>query len=300
MNNLHRAIALEQLDLNLLVTFEAIYRERNLTRAAQRLFVTQSAVSHALARLRDQLGDPLFVRRADGVEPTPATLRLAPRISDALRLLRHALAADAFDPARDLGRVRIAIHDEIEPAVLPGFARRLRAAMPQVEIECVRVGRGSLERDLASSRIDLAVDAAVLSGSELRHASLSHDQYCVVSRRRVRLDVQRYLAARHIMVSSRRTGAALVDVLLNQLGMQRQVVVRCQRYEAACQIVAGSELLLTAPRLRALAIAQAMGLVVRPVPVRLPPFELRVYWHRQFETDLRNRWLRSQLGGGGP
>ena len=290
-----RAAALEHLDLNLLVTFEAVYRERNLTRAAKRLFVTQSAVSHGLQRLRAQLGDPLFVRRASGVEPTPGAVRLAPQVSEALRLLRRALETDEFDPARDLGRVVIAIHEELEPAVLPALERRLRAAVPGVEIDCVRVDRVSLERDLASSRLDLAVDAAQVAGPELCHTSLAHDRFCVVSRRGGRLDVRRYLAARHVMVSSRRSGPALEDVLLDQLGVQRSVVLRCQRYEAACRIVADSDLLLTAPRLRARAIAAHMRLVLLPVPFQLPPFDMRMYWHRQFDTDLRSQWLRTQL-----
>ncbi|HMG24360.1 MAG TPA: LysR family transcriptional regulator [Kofleriaceae bacterium] len=295
MNSAKRGPVLEHLDLNLLVTFEAVYRERNLTRAAKRLFVTQSAVSHGLARLRAQLGDPLFVRRASGVEPTPATVRLAPKVQEVLRLLRRALETDEFDPVRDLGRVRIAIHEELEPAVLPPLERRLRAAVPDVEIECVRVDRISLERDLGSSRLDLAVDAAQVAGPELRHASLAHDQYCVVSRRGTRIDVRRYLAARHVMVSSRRTGPALEDILLGQLGVQRSVVLRCQRHEAACRIVADTDLLLTAPRLRARAIAAQMHLVLLPVPFPLPPFDMRVYWHRQVDTDLRSRWLRSHL-----
>jgi len=299
MNRAHHGPMLEQLDLNLLVTFEAVYRERNLTRAAKRLFVTQSAVSHALARLRDQLGDPLFVRRASGVEPTPAAVRLAPQVGEALRVLRRALETDEFDPARDLGRIRIAIHEELEPAVLPGFERRLRAAAPGVELDCVRVDRTSLERDLGSSRLDLAVDAAQVAGADLRHTSLAHDQFCVVSRRGTRagtrIDVRRYLAARHVMVSSRRTGPALEDVLLSQLGVQRTVVLRCQRYEAACRIVADSDLLLTAPRLRARAIAAHMRLALLPVPFALPPFDMRLYWHRQLDTDLRSQWLRAQL-----
>jgi DNA-binding transcriptional LysR family regulator len=287
--------ALDRLDLNLLVTFEAVYRERNLTRAARRLFVTQSAVSHGIQRLRTQLGDPLFVRRARGVEPTPGAVRLAPQVGEALRLLRRALEADEFEPVRDLRRVRIAIHEELEPAVLPALERRLRAAVPGVEIDCVRVDRVSLERDLGSSRLDLAIDAAQVAGLELRHTSLAHDQFCVVSRRGARLDVRRYLAARHVMVSSRRTGPALEDVLLAQLGVQRSVVLRCQRYEAACRIVADSDLLLTAPRLRARAIAAHMRLVLLPLPFHLPPFDMRMYWHRQVDTDLRSRWLRAQL-----
>lgn len=295
MNSANRGGVLEQLDLNLLVTFEAVYRERNLTRAAKRLFVTQSAVSHGLARLREQLGDPLFVRRASGVEPTPGAVRLAPQVGEALRLLRRALETDEFDPARDLGRVRIAIHEELEPAVLPGLARRLRAAAPGVEIDCVRVDRVGLERDLGSSRLDLAVDAAPVAGPELRHASLAHDRFCVVSRRGTRIDARRYLAARHVIVSSRRSGPALEDVWLGQLGIVRSVVLRCQRYDAACRIVADSDLLLTAPRLRARAIAAQLRLVLLPLPFQLPPFDMRVYWHRQFDTDLRSQWLRGQL-----
>src|ERR1043165_8966053 len=130
MNTANRGGVLDQLDLNLRVTFEAIYQERNLTRAAKRLFVTQSAVSHALARLREQLGDALFVRRASGVEPTPITVRLAPKAQPALQPPRRALETDEFAPARDLGRVRIAIHEELEPALLPALERRLRAAVP--------------------------------------------------------------------------------------------------------------------------------------------------------------------------
>lgn len=295
MNTANRGPALEHLDLNLLVTFEAIYRERNLTRAARRLFVTQSAVSHALARLRAQLGDPLFVRRASGVEPTPTTVRLAPVVGDALRLLRRALETDEFDPARDLGRVCIAIHEELEPLLLPGLEHRLRAAVPDLELDCVRVDRTSLERDLGSSRLDLAVDAAPVAGADLRHSSLAHDQFCVVSRRAIRLDPRRYLAARHVTVSSRRTGTPLEDVLLGQLGVERTVVLRCQRQEAACRIVAHSDLLLTAPRLRARALAARMRLALLPLPFRLPPFDMRLYWHRQTDTDRRNQWLRAQL-----
>lgn len=310
MSNAHRraapaatpSVALEQLDLNLLVTLEAVYRERNLTRAARRLFVTQSAVSHALARLRAQLGDPLFVRRASGVEPTPVTVRLAPQVGEALRVLRRALATQEFEPARDLGRVRIAIHDELEPAVLPGLARRLAAAVAErddreagLELECVRVDRPNLERDLASSRLDLAIDGAPLASPELRQRPLFRDRFHVVSRRGTRLSAAGYLAARHVMVSSRRTGMALEDVLLGQLGVERRVAMRCQRYEAACCLVRDAGLLLTAPRLSAGAVARRMRLALLPLPFRLPPFEMRMYWHRQLDGDPRSQWLRAQV-----
>jgi DNA-binding transcriptional LysR family regulator len=298
MSTSHVAPSLEQLDLNLLLTFDVVYRERNLTRAARRLFVSQSAVSHALARLRGQLGDPLFVRRAPGVVPTPFAERLAPGIDEALRLLRRALERQDFDPAHDLRRVALAMHDELEPVILPPLVARLRAAAPAVEIECVRLERGTVERDLGSGRLDLVIDVAQATGPELRHAPLASDVLCVVSRRRRALDARRYLAAGHVTVSSRRSGPSLEDMLLARGGHQRSVVVRCRRYEAACRIVAESDLLLTAPRLHAQSIAARMGLVVRPLPFDLPPVARHLYWHRQVDTDPRSQWLRGEVLSG--
>ena len=287
--------SLEQLDLNLLRTFDVVYRERNLTRAARRLYVSQSAVSHALARLRAQLDDPLFVRRAPGVVPTPFAERLAPGIDEALRVLRRALEREDFDPARDLRRVSLAMHDELEPVLLPPLVARLRALAPGVHVECVRLDRISLERDLAAGRVDLALDALQAVGPDVRHAVMGADGLCVLSRRRRALDGPRYLAAGHVAVSSRRTGPTVEDMLLSRIGHARTVVVRCRRYEAACRIVAESDLLLTAPRLHAQAIAARLGLVVRRVPFELPPLERHLYWHRQVETDPRSQWLRGLL-----
>ncbi|HEU4410853.1 MAG TPA: LysR family transcriptional regulator [Polyangiaceae bacterium] len=295
MSDVHTKAPLGGLDLNLLLTFEVVHAERNLTRAAGRLFVSQSAVSHALARLREQLGDPLFVRRGRGVAPTPAAERLAPAVREALALLRGALAAREFDPARDLGRVVVAMHDEFEPSLVPPLAARLRRRAPAVVIESVRLDRPALERDLASGRLDLAVDVGQATGPELRHAALTSEGFCVVSRRRRALDAAAYLAARHVTVSSRRRGPSFEDLLLGRLGHQRAIAVRCQRYEAACRIVAASDLLLTAPPLRAHAHARRLGLVLLPMPLRLPPGEMHVYWHRQADADPRSRWLRAEL-----
>ncbi|AKF04501.1 LysR family transcriptional regulator [Sandaracinus amylolyticus] len=287
--------SIRRLDLNLLLTFEAIDGERNLTRAASRLFVSQSAVSHALARLRAQLGDELFVRHGRGVVPTEAAERLAPAVREALAILRHALEPHDFDPARDVARVALAVHDELEPAVLPALAARVRAHAPDATIECVRLDRASIEQELGSGRLDLVVDVARAAGPELRHALLARDSFCVVSRRRRVLDAKKYLAARHVTVSSRRSGSSMEDLLLDRLGHERVVVARCQRYEAACRIVAGSDLLLTAPRLHAQSIARRLELALLPVPLPLPPIELHVYWHRHADTDARNRWLRARL-----
>jgi DNA-binding transcriptional LysR family regulator len=296
MNGVHDASALSQLDLNLFRVFAVIHRERSLTRAARVLFLSQSAVSHALARLREQLGDPLFVRDGRGVAPTPLAERLAPEIQEAFALLQGAVRRTRhFEPARDVAQVTVAMNDELEPSLLPRLVSHLRASVPHVRVASVRLDRPRLTTDLASGRIDLAVDVAQPTVADLRHAPLSGDTFCVVSARRRRLDVAGYLAARHVTVSSRRTGLAVEDLVLSRLGHQREIAVRCQHYEAACRIVAESDLLLTMPRRHAEALNAPLGNRLLPMPLALPPVEMHVYWHRQAEADPRSLWLRTQL-----
>ncbi len=290
-----------RLDLNLFRVFDTIYRERNLTRAAGILCLSQSAVSHAIGRLRAQLGDPLFVREGQGVVPTPLADRLWPDIQEALALLRQAVhRSQAFDAARDITQVTLAMNDELEPSILPVLVRALRAAVPDVRVSSVRLDRASLRADLAAGRLDCAIDVAQPVSPELCHALLLQDDFVVVSRASAqsprKLDTAAYLAAQHVTVSSRRTGRAVEDLGLARLGLERQVVMRCQHYEAACRIVADSDLLLTMPRRQAEAINAAVGNVVLPMPIPLPGVELHLYWHRQREGDPANRWLRERCG----
>jgi DNA-binding transcriptional LysR family regulator len=283
-------------DLNLFRVFDAVFRERSLTRAGRQLALSQSAVSHALARLREQLGDPLFVREGAGVAPTPVAARLAPGVREALGLLQQAAERTrAFTPGREAGLVTLAMHDEVEPSLLPPVVAALRAAAPGVQVASVRLVREQLAADLAAGRVDAAVDVARPVSAELLHAPLSEDAFCVVSARRRRLTPERYLAARHVTVSTRPAGRSVEDVLLGQLGHRREVVVRCQRYASACALVAGSDLLLTMPRRAARALNAPLGNHVLPLPIPLPPVALHLYWHRQVDADPRSRWLREAV-----
>ncbi len=287
---------ISRLDLNLFRVFDTIYRERNLTRAAGILCLSQSAVSHAIGRLRMQLGDPLFVREGQGVVPTPLADRLWPDIQDALALFRQAVhRSQVFEPARDITQVTLAMNDELEPGILPVLVRALRAAVPEVRVSSVRLDRASLRADLAAGRLDCAIDIAQPVSPDLCHALLLQDDFVVVSRVSRVLDTEAYLAAQHVTVSSRRTGRAVEDLGLARLGLERQVVMRCQHYEAACRIVAESDLLLTMPRRQAEAINTAVGNVVLELPVPLAGIELHLYWHRQREADPANQWLRERV-----
>lgn len=285
---------LRQIDLNLYRVFAVVYRERSLTRAAEILCLSQSAVSHAIGRLRQSLGDPLFVREGQGVMPTSVADKLWPDIDAALNLLRLAAArSHDFDPQRDINQVTIAMNDELEPSLLPPLVAHLREQVSgAVPIASVRLDRSSLRADLAARRLDIAIDVAQQVSPDIAHAALASDDFVVVARQPMKLTRERYFAAQHVIVSSRRTGRAVEDMAMAKLGFERQVVLRCQHYEAACKVVAASDCLLTMPRRQ---VRLSSGLAVMAMPLALPDLALHAYWHRQRETEPALMWLREQL-----
>lgn len=299
MNLMNDMPAVSRLDLNLFRVFDCIYRERNLTRAAAILCLSQSAVSHAVGRLRRQLGDPLFVREGQGMVPTPLADRLWPDIHAALGLLGQSVhRSQDFRPERDLQQVTLAMNEELEPSLLPRLVQGLRRQAPQLRVASVRVDRPNMRADLAAGRLDGVLDVAQPAAPELAHVALLHDDFVVVSRRSRALSLEDYLAAGHITVSSRRTGRAVEDLALARLGLTRRVELRCQHYEAACRLVADTDLLLTLPRRQAEMIntgSRGLGNVVLPLPVALDGIDLHLYWHRDREHDPASVWLRTCL-----
>lgn len=289
-------LLLHGIDLNLFRVFDAVLREGNLTRAAARLFVSQSAVSHALARLRAQLGDPLFVRSGQGVAPTALARRISGDVRGAIVLMEGALkGAHPFDPALDVGEVRVAMNDEIEPLVLPPLLARVQAMAPAARVASVRLDRDALGAELAQGRVDCAVDVARPAPPDVAHVAMLRDEFVVVSRRRRTLDREAYLAASHVTVSSRSAGRSVEDIGFARMGIERRVPVRCQQYETACRLVANGELLLTMPRRLALSINRGAGNHLLALPIRLAPLEVHAYWHRSREGDPLHDWLREVL-----
>ncbi|MEA1651708.1 LysR family transcriptional regulator [Nitrospirillum sp. BR 11164] len=319
MNDVHDIRLLSRLDLNLLRVFDAVYRARSLTRAADELALSQSAVSHALARLRDQLGphlgtgptgagnEPLFPRDGRGVAPSALARRLAPRVREALAALGRALAdAQDFQPDRDLRQAVIAMPEAVEPALLPAMMARLRRHLAEgasPRLDSVRLDRATMKADLARGRMDLAVDVTLAPDPDLRHLPLLSDDYCLVAAAgRAPVDLEGYRTAAHIAVSSRRSGPAVEDYALLRLGIQRKISLRCQRYETACRVVAeaglkGGGLLLTMGRHHSQPLVDGSrgALVTLPLPLDMPPLAFNLYWHRASDEDPANRWLRDVL-----
>jgi len=294
----HDVSSVARMDLNLFRVFEVIYRERNLTRAAAVLHVSQSAVSHALARLREQFADPLFVRQGRGVAPTPLAQRLAPAILESLAGLQQSLArVGQFDPVADQRTVTLNMPDQLEPTLLPRLLRHLLEGAPGLRVKTSSVRWRELSLEMAAGHIDLAIEIARPVESALRQVQLLSEPLCVVAGPAFQgeLDAARYLAAGHVAVASWRRGLSYEDLALSHLGLARRVLQRCQNYHAACLIAGQSTLLLTMARRHAELLNRGSPNRILPLPLPLPPVGLNLYWHEDMEQDACNAWLRRQL-----
>ena len=178
------AVHLSRIDLNLLVVLETIHAEGGITRAAEKLHLTQPAISHALARLRETFDDPLFVRQGNAMVPTPLARRLIGPVGDALRTLDATFGGlERFDPATSSKRFAIGLRAVMESTVLPSLVQAALAQAPGVELSAVRVDRRRVESDLASGVLDVAIDVLLPVSESVRHARLSSDRMVVVARR---------------------------------------------------------------------------------------------------------------------
>ncbi len=293
---------IRKLDLNLLVVLDAIHAEGNLTRAARRLHLSQPALSHALARLREALDDPLFLRQGNRMVPTARTLRLMGPLHEALGLITEGIQEGArFDAARSRQEFRLGLRDVFEATTLPRLLAELAVSAPEVRLASVRAERRELEADLVNGRLDVAIDVLLPLSPDIRREPVSHDRFVVVARqghpavKRGRIALEDYLAASHILVSSRRRGPGFEDQELARLGHERRIVLRCQHYFAACRVAAASDHLLTMPAQYAELAHAGLATQLLEVPMTMPPLDVYLYWHESRDNDPANRWLRERL-----
>jgi DNA-binding transcriptional LysR family regulator len=294
-------INLSRIDLNLLVVLEAIIAEGGVSRAAARLNLTQPAVSHALARLRELFDDPLFVREGRNLAPTALTKRLIEPLRQSLQALGALIEKGAsFDPARSETAFTVSMRDPMEVLILPPMMQRLGRLAPRIDLRTVQVRRRSLEAGLADGTLDAALDVALPLSERIHRQRVSADRFVVAVRKshpRVRpgFALATYLAEKHVMVTSRRRGPGAEDIELGQHGKRRHVSLRCRNYLAAFRVVAASDLVLTLTARYARLLTTGSGVRVLPMPLRMPTLDLFLYWHDRVDDDPANRWLRLQL-----
>jgi DNA-binding transcriptional LysR family regulator len=314
---------LAAIDLNLLVAFDALARERSVTRAAERVGVTQSAMSHALARLRGLLGDPLLVRGSAGMALTARAEGLVVPLRSGLVTLGRALAEPAlFEPQAAQRAFSVASPDLFDVLAVPRLLERIRIEAPGVDLAFVPVTDRRLPERLETGEIDVAIVPEVLSpgarpaalGTGLVRRTLFRDRFvCFVradhpalvsaparSKRSAKhaaapaLSLEAFVAASHAVVSPSGAGPGLVDRVLEERGLARRVALRIPHFYSALAITAKSDLILTAPSALA-ALAQGSPLVALEPPLPLPEHAIQLVWHERFSNDPGQRWLRDVL-----
>lgn len=290
---------LSKVDLNLFIVFDAIYTEANLTRAGQIIGITQPAVSNALARLRETFNDPLFVRTAQGMVPTPMAQNIISSVRSALALLRVSVQESrTFNPLQANKTFRISMTDLTEAVILPPLFQRLRRHAPAVVIESFLAHRRETTSDLAAGRLDFAVDAPLNTDAQVRHIKLMEDRYVCAMRQghplagKASISLDEYLTLTHIHISTRRNGLGQVDLALGKIGLQRKITLRSQHYLMASNVLQQTDMVMTVPE----RFARRHGLHFVPLPIsELPSVETHLYWHESTEQDPANRWMREQL-----
>ena len=294
-------INISRIDLNLFVVLNAIYTEGGITRASERLSLTQPALSHALGRLRELLDDPLFVREGHAMVPTPLTQSLIGPIRRALNEIEGSLnQINVFEPQSSTRIFRIGMRHVVESGTLPQLAAKLQTAAPSVQLAAVFHDRETLHSELALGELDAAIDIMLPRAPNLSFEPLGGGGMVVAARKghprvNAALDLETYLALDHVLATSRRHGLGLEDLALQRSGLQRRVTVRCQHYWTACQLVARTDLVLTMPERYALDANRALDNQVVPFPLSVPANDVYMYWHANAENEPGNVWLRSQI-----
>lgn len=300
------------LDLNLLRVLDEVLSERSLTRAARNLSLTQPAVSNAMRRLRDALGDELVQRKGQGIEPTARALVIWPAVREALQQLQASLSPSRFEPASATMTFVIAMSDATAGELIPGLVRTLEREAPGVSIHTAPLTTRDPRALLDEAAVDLAVGyfpavmadltarAQVGRAVNFQHQRLYDGEYVCVMRQghplaSGPLTLDRFCAARHLLVSFSGQAFGFVDEALEAEGRQRRVVLTVNQFFTAARVVAYSDLLTVLPRHFLGLTGNADQLEVRTLPLKAPTVHVDALWHRRAHADAGHRWLRQTV-----
>lgn len=287
------------LDTDLLQLFEALMAEHSVTRAAHRVGLTQAAASNALRRMRERLGDELFVRTPQGMEPTALARKLAEPIATALASLRAARALSRpFDPAEATAELIVGMSDYAELLLVPPLTTRLRALAPGLSLTVRHADREVAQALLEKDEVQLAVGTLPEPPGHMTRTVLLRDELVVLLRATHpaagSLDLESFLASPHLLVSAVASREGAVDRALATLGRARRLAIVVSHYLVAGPALRDSDLVATVGWRVALPLAAAFGLAVRPLPAPLTvaPQVTSMSFHNRYAQDPAQRWLR--------
>jgi len=292
---------LRQIDLNLLVIFDTLMREKSVTRAALHIGVTQPAVSNALNRLRHLFKDDLLVRTPTGMEPTQRAEELAPAVDQILRAINVLVEnPHAFDPRTANLTVHIRLSDVLAFLLLPELARRIAAEAPLVHIETVHLSPHRTVEALEWGAIDLAISTGLNGSSAVHKQPLFDDRLICLSRAKhprigAKPDLEDFLAARHIRVAQSPVDDRFVDNWLTAHGHRRSVSLTVPHWLSLPHVVRETDLIAVISQRAAQRFAHDPNIQLSPLPIPDCGFTWSMYWHKRHRSNAAQQWLRSHV-----
>ncbi len=289
----------QNLDPSQLVALHFLLAERSVSRAAKKMSISQSSMSHRLARLRKELGDPLLVRDGRSLVATKRAEAMALPLASAMRSLEEALAPQPeFSPSDFKGPVTLYLPDLLAP-LLPSIARSLRQEAPSLELE-VRMIPPQLAESLGDRRLAVALAPTDFAAPQLMTRKLSVLDFCVVARKGhpifdCRLTTKRWLSFGHVVVEIENARKNVIGQTLKGKGLSRDVVLRVPSFLTGLLIVASSDHLMNAPRSLVQASMKSLRLQTCPAPLALPRVPFSMFWHERHHADPAHEWLRHKV-----
>jgi DNA-binding transcriptional LysR family regulator len=289
-------VDLRGVDLNLLALLEALFEAKSVTGAGDRLDLSQPATSRALGRLRRTLGDPLFVRGADGLVATRRAMALREPLARALAEVRAIIASPRFDPATAVGAVRLVAPDVDAATLVPRLLHAFATQAPGLDIVLSPRG-GDTFATLAADNADLAFGLFDSAPAGFHRQRLYSDTMVCVVRRghpalKRGLTLARFIELKHALITITGEGGGAVDTALAAKGLSRRIALRIPSFLAAPLVVARSDLIVTMPRRPAAEFAALAPLTLVEPPLAIPGFDVSQLWHERQHADLRHTWLR--------
>jgi DNA-binding transcriptional LysR family regulator len=288
------------IDLNLLIVFDMLMRERNLTRAGRRIGLSQPATSHALARLRQMLNDELFIRTPEGMQPTARAQKMAEPVRNALLTLNNTLKPEAFEPANAERDFTIAVNNHAARAIVPALIRAVAEAAPGVTLDIRPIGRADLADQLDSGGIDVAIGPLIDGGERFRCVRVTDDDYVAVLARDHDAAMEAELSAElvaeipHVAITSSGDDTSFIDDALERRGLVRKIATRVP-FLSLVLVLVDANLLAVVPRRVAVDLTRICPLVVKELPFPSPRTALSMIWHRQVDNHAAHRWLRDMI-----
>jgi len=285
-------------DLNLLIVFDAVIEERNVTRAGDKIGLSQSAVSHALSRLRHMLKDELFIRTPDGMVPTPRAEQLAVPLRRALSDMQLALEPETFVPQETSRRFVVALNNYAAVVLATSIVRAVASAAPGIRLDLLPSGGRDIPALLDRGQLDLAIGTFGEIGERFACATLFADSFIVAMR--PHLPTSRDLTAAalaelaHLEISSSGEDSSFVDQWLGRRGLARNTILRAPLLSAAA-ILSGSDMVAVLSRRLAETFVHTHGLSIGELPFASPTIQIGMLWHRRFDDQPAHLWLRDQI-----